>query len=249
MAALAVPSMGTAADVSASAEAALLSAYVWRGQVINDEAVLQPAATVEAAGFALNFWGNLNLTDSITDSGEFNEIDTTLSYSPSFSSEEWGLDLGVIHYTFPNTTVETDTGVEAANDTTEVFARASYDWVVTPSLTVYYDFNQVEGFYVLGALGYSAPLDKYNEALSLDFELATSYSDSEYNLAYFGLDESKIGDALFSATIGYAVNDAVDVSGILSYSWFWDSDMEEAAEAGYLDKDQFYGGVAVSYGF
>ncbi|HEY8241739.1 MAG TPA: hypothetical protein VIH35_09845, partial [Kiritimatiellia bacterium] len=38
--------------VSASIDVPVLSAYVWRGQVLNDEGVLQPSATISKNGFA-----------------------------------------------------------------------------------------------------------------------------------------------------------------------------------------------------
>lgn len=248
-AALGAPATVEAGETSAGAEAALMSAYVWRGQVLNDEPVVQPAVTVGAAGFALNFWGNLNLTDNVNASGEFSEVDITLSYAPSLPIDAWSLDMGVSHYTFPNTIVETEAGAEAAADTTELYAGVSREGVITPSLTVYYDFNQVDGFYLVGSLSYAAPLERLHEALSLELEFATGYGDGDYNQAYFGIDSSKVNDGLVSATLGYAANENLSLSGILAYSWFWDAGIRDAASEIYFDKDQVFGGVLVSYGF
>jgi hypothetical protein len=47
-----------AAEAELSVDA--LSRYVWRGQVLNDDASLQPSLTVDAGhGFSLNVWGSM----------------------------------------------------------------------------------------------------------------------------------------------------------------------------------------------
>jgi hypothetical protein len=60
----------------------VLSAYVWRGQVLVDDPVVQPTFTVAKGGFSINWWGNFNLDDNATgDDFEFSEHDITLSYA------------------------------------------------------------------------------------------------------------------------------------------------------------------------
>ena len=55
-----------ASTLSASIDLPILSAYVWRGQVLNDEGVVQPSATISKGGFSLNYWQNFALTEHIT---------------------------------------------------------------------------------------------------------------------------------------------------------------------------------------
>ena len=108
--------------------------------------MLQPSANISKGGFTFNVWGNYELTD-VNDYGpphgdgknKFTEIDLTAEYA--FSWENFSFPVGIIHYLFPNTSAEA---------TTEIYAGASYDWVVTPSLTVYQDIDEAHGQYVPG---------------------------------------------------------------------------------------------------
>ena len=69
-----------AADVTTAID--VNSAYVWRGITFNDGMVVQPSVDVAAGNFGLNVWGNLDADDydDSLDSGEFSEIDLTLTY-------------------------------------------------------------------------------------------------------------------------------------------------------------------------
>ena len=93
------PTAGWAAD--ASVDAALLSAYVWRGQVINNEMVLQPAFTAASEwGLRLNAWANMDLTDKVDQKGEINEIDLLAAYSPKIEGPV-SFEIGLAEYAFP----------------------------------------------------------------------------------------------------------------------------------------------------
>jgi hypothetical protein len=109
-------------ETGVSVDVPVLSAYVWRGQVLNEDAVLQPGLTGTIGGFAVNAWSSLNLDGTDTD-GEFTEFDWTVSYSQAVGPVELGL--GVVQYTFPNSTLEDEDGVVSAYPgTVEVFVSA-----------------------------------------------------------------------------------------------------------------------------
>ena len=83
--------------------------YIWRGQNINDESVLQTNVSGSAYGFTGSIWANIDLTNGSqsvpNNAGEFSEIDYTLDYSASIpGAKKLGVSVGVIHYLFPNTT-------------------------------------------------------------------------------------------------------------------------------------------------
>ena len=88
-----------AADVTGGVDFA--SAYVWRGITFNDGMVAQPYLDVASAGFGINIWGNMDIDDydNTLDSGEFSELDLTLSYG--FSLDPVDVRLGYIEYLFP----------------------------------------------------------------------------------------------------------------------------------------------------
>ena len=46
-------------ETSVAVDVPVLSAYVWRGQVLNDEAVAQPGLTAGIGGFTVNAWSSM----------------------------------------------------------------------------------------------------------------------------------------------------------------------------------------------
>ena len=84
---------GGSGDLSAEASLAYHTAYVWRGQVLNDESVLDPSLTTTFGDWSFNTWGSFDLTDNHKKEGEFAEIDLTLSYAVPLDGPV-GVELG-----------------------------------------------------------------------------------------------------------------------------------------------------------
>jgi hypothetical protein len=242
--------LGFAAEdikVGAFADVSALSAYVWRGQVLNDEAVIQPAATITKGGFAINIWGNFNLTDAATgDSGEFSEVDLTLSYSRAVGPATIGA--GVIEYLFPNQTLVAADGTGVGYPgTREVYLSLSLPGLpVVPSVTVYYDFGEAESFYALAALTYSA---KLGETLNLGLSTSLGYAAADYNAFYFGVDEAALNDANFGLSLAWSPHPLLMVTPAYQYTMLADSNIEDGAAGLYKDKDHSIVSVKATYTF
>ncbi len=71
---------------SASVSVDYFSKYVWRGQSINDESVLQTNVSGSAYGFTGSIWSNSDLTNDRK--GEFSEVDYSLDYSHTFVKKD-----------------------------------------------------------------------------------------------------------------------------------------------------------------
>ncbi len=122
MLALAVPALAFG-PLDVDAGVALNSKYVWRGMVATPDPVLQPSVSLNALGFGVGFWGNIDLNDVNGQESEFGEIDWTLAYEigvPLLS-----LGAGFIHYTFPNSDF---------NGTTELYVGAALNLLLSPKL-------------------------------------------------------------------------------------------------------------------
>jgi hypothetical protein len=236
--------VGLAAEeikVGASADLSILSAYVWRGQVLNDEAVIQPAATITKGGFALNTWGNFNLTDEATGDAEFSEVDLTLSYSRAVGPVTIGA--GLIEYLFPNQTLME----EGYPGTREGYLSATFSSLpVVPALAVYYDFGEADSFYALASLAYSA---KLGETLSLGLNASLGYGAADYNAFYFGVDEAALNDANFGISLAVTPSASLTVTPAYQYTMLVDSDIEDAAAGLYKDKDQSIFSLKATYTF
>ena len=234
---------GVAVDVAA------VSAYVWRGQVLNDVAVAQPGLTGTIGGFAVNAWSSMDLTDSQGSAGEVDDMDWTVSYSKTVGQFELGA--GIVQYTFPNSTLESEaadgtTTVEDYPGTVAVFASVGVDVLLAPTLAVYYDVDEIEGLYAVASVGHSfALMDK----VGLDLKASLGFGDADYNAGYFGLDDAALNDLVLSAALPIAVTENLSLTPSIGYMMLPDSDLEDAAEAAYGEKDSVYGGVTLSLAF
>lgn len=215
-------------DLSYGAGADIVSEYVWRGQLLTDEPVIQPYVEVSSGGLCLNIWSSIDTTDTNEVGNEtyrIQEVDYTLSYGGTVTE---GLDMegGVIYYDFPGT------GFDA---TQEAYVSASLsDILLTPSLTVYYDFDEVEGIYANAGIGHAFEL---SERLSLSLSGSLGWGDKDYNMGYFTVDDSGLNDTVddsglndlaISTSLDYEVNETFSMSFFLAHSELVDGDVEDA---------------------
>ena len=233
------------------ADLPVLSAYVWRGQVLNDEAVIQPAITVTSGGLSLNAWFNANLTDRVTGhSGEFSEVDLTASYS--YRIGPVSATAGYLEYMFPNQTVlvasngATEAHGEALASTREVYLSITApDWVVVPSLTVYRDIGEAEGIYVLAGLGWTKQLCSKS---SLSLSASAAFADATYNAFYFGVDKAALNDGNIGVALAIKASDSLTITPMVQYTVLLDSTVKEGAAGLYKDDNSFFGGVKLTWG-
>ena len=241
-----------AAAVSASLDVPVLSAYVWRGQVLNDEAVAQPTFTISKGGFSLNWWGNFNLTDNATgDDAEFSEHDITVSYSTTCPLTGAGLTFGVVNYDFPNVLANVGTtNASLTSDTREAFVVMSFgDVVLAPTLSVYYDFKEADGFYA--SLGISHSLAITDE-LGIDLGASIGGASSDWGDFYYGEAEG-LTDASVSASLPISLSESVSLTLGVAYTVLLE-DAEDAVDAsnGGLysgETDHVVGSAKLSFAF
>ena len=221
--------------VSVEVTADFFSKYVWRGQNVTDDWVFQPGASATYSGLTAGFWGSLDLTDENDESGEFIEYDYYLDYSGQIT-EMIGYSVGGIYYYFP--------GSEA---TTEVYAGVSFDVIASPSLTVYYDVDEVEGAYVALGVGHTFE-DLGDLPFDIDLSANLGWGDSSYNDAYWSTDDvevdSELNDLTLSAAFPLEVG-PVTVTPSVHYVALLGSDVSDVAD----DDSLFYAGVGLAYGF
>ena len=248
-----VRAQGEESAVSASAEVAVPSAYVWRGMVVVDDVVVQPTFTVSKGGLSLNWWGNMTTTDDTTgSSGEFSEHDITVSYSGlSCPLTGAAISMGVVNFDFPNTgLVDAEGNLSLVNDTREAFLSYSLaDVLLAPTATINYDFNEADGFYFLLGVSHSIEVA---EGTSLNLGANIGGSDSDWGGYYFG-DASGLTDWGISATLPIAINGNWTVTPGLQYVALLD-DAKDAVDASgdslyFGDTDKFLGSVKLSYAF
>jgi len=225
-----------------SADLGVYNKYVWRGMVLTDEAVLQPGASLEFMGFGLGIWGNMDLTDINENSSEFNEIDYTLSYG--LAVPMFDLNFGLIYYDFPNTT---------ANATTELFVEASAGVILSPSIGIYADIDEIKGTYISLGAGHSIPL---NPTLSLDIDAALGLGTKGYTDGYFGVAEitpstdalsAGVSDFSIGASVSFSVIPMISVTPSVTYATLL-GDVKDSKADG-EDTDALVIGATASFSF
>jgi hypothetical protein len=225
-----------------SASVDVMSNYVWRGQKLSNSWVVQPSIGITYGGFGANLWANFDTDRNEVNTnggghGEGTETDFTLNYS--FSVNKFTLVAGYIYY-----------ALEGTNDTQEVYFSTGYDTILKPTLTVYYDFDEGNGAFILASIGHSFEIAK---GTNLNLGASASYN---INNKVMGLDEdgdefSNFYNGELSASLNIPVWKAISVTPKIAYSFPLSNDAEDAIKniSDDGDKDIFYGGVNLTLSF
>jgi uncharacterized protein (TIGR02001 family) len=221
------------AEVTATYALDFASAYVWRGITVTDGTVFQPSITIaHDSGFALNFWGNLDITDDNDLEGEFIEVDLTPSYTFPTDSD-FTVTVGLIEYIFPNSG-----GFDDA--TTEAWASLGWAGKITPVLAVYYDFDAVDDIYANLGLTYQ---DEIATDTIWKLALQAGYAGEDFAGFYAGGTDGGFFDGRATLTIAYAPEGKWGIAGYAAYSDTLDEDVLPDQEV------DFFGGVSFSRSF
>jgi hypothetical protein len=248
--AAAVEAAQDGAVLASAVDAPVLSAYVWRGQVLNDETVFQPAVTLAKGGLSIGVWSSMNLTDCVTNNSmEFSEVDLMLSYG--HRAGLLSLTVGIVEYLFPHSTlvIEPEDGSEGSSTaypgTREVFVTATVpDWEVVPSVSVYRDIDEADSTYVTAGLASTRALGK---TVDLSVGGSVGYADADYNAFYFSVDRAGWNDGNVSAALVWKAMEATTVTASIQYTILLDSDIKQGAAALYKDDRSLWGGVKISW--
>lgn len=226
------PLSASAAETSGSASADFMSNYVWRGQKLSNGVVIQPSVGITYDGFGANLWANYD-----TGLHEHNETDLTLNYSHSIDMVS--LEGGYIFY-----------ALEGVDDTQEVYVSVGVDVIASPAITVYYDFDEGDGAFIVASVDHSFELHKM---VALDLGASVSYNADN---AVMGTDAdgnefSDFYNGDLSASLSVSVTDAISVGPMIAYSFPLSNDAEDAIEAisDDGDSDIVYGGINLSVSF
>jgi hypothetical protein len=234
--------------VGATLDMPVLSAYAWRGQILNDASVVQPGMTMTKGGFSFNTWGNYNLMDNLGPAceTEFSEVDLTAAYAFSMGPVNGGL--GYIEYLFPHSTLMTDGMGTAYPGTREIYASASLASLLNPTLTVYRDIDEINGFYA--SLGVSQEMAlPVADGMAAGVSASVGFGDSNYNTGYFGVDDVALNDANIGGYLKIPACGGLTVVPAVQYTMLIDGHIEEGAKAIYFDENQCVGSVKLSYVF
>jgi hypothetical protein len=251
------------ANYSVTVGADIMSAYVSKGVVGNDEPVFQPDVYVEMPyGFSFDVWANMNLTDAKCQwdpetGGKWSEFDLTLDWTAPIEGPV-SVTVGGTYFAYPQAkddviiiatedeVVEID-GNNPADGGYELFVKAGVDCILQPALEFYHDCRSGSDWYILGKIGHSFDL---TDLLSLGLGATIGFAGDDFaDRNYSSDDGAAFSHAQFDATLGYAVTDAFEVHAKARFSTLIDGDIRDAMDDDDYDLDYFYGGIGCGYTF
>lgn len=210
--------------------------YIWRGQNLQDDGAFQPSVNMTYGNFSANIWASVESSNINSNSGEITEVDYSFDYSDTLF-EGVAYSIGLINYVFPNT---------GAEDTTEIYAGLSFDCLLSPSITLYNDIDEVNGSYVSVGIGHT--FEKVIGEVPADVSASFGWGSASYNNAYWGVDKSKMNDFALSVAFPVELENGWSLTPSINYVTLMSGDIEKGNT--YSDDDSFfYIGVGLSKSF
>jgi hypothetical protein len=237
------------ARLGGGADLSVVSQYIWRGYVYNDDVALQPDVYLSYGNFLASVWGSMDMTDrgemGIDASGDFTEIDYVVQYR--IPTRLVDLSFGYSYYSYPNIPDE------LRKDTQELFAKGTLKLFsdptkasVEPGVEMYVDIDEVEGWYgrVFGT--YTQPQGN----LLWKLRASVGFCSEDFANYYFGgrmplFDSSSFCDLevrLFT-TLDLGMN--FGLTPFIAINYILDSEIRDA----YNENGEFFGGLSVSWAF
>jgi hypothetical protein len=211
------------------------SKYIFRGQNLVDDWVMQPYASMGIEDFTLGVWGNVDMTNENDEEWNFTEVDYTLDYSNRLT-DGIGYSLGYIYYAFP----------QGSNDTYEFYGGLTFDTCpMDPSITWYYDADEANGSYVAFAIGHSIELG--DAPFGIDLGLNVGWADSSYNEYYWGVDDNGFNDLTVSVGLPMQIG-GWSLTPSVNYAYLLDSDIQDSDRYD-SSNDQVYAGISLGTSF
>jgi hypothetical protein len=216
----------------------VFSKYVWRGQILNEDPMVQAVLNVDAGnGLSFATWAYYDLTDAnATETrdtkNQFTEVDFYLEYALPLEGA-FGASAGYAEYLYPN----------GDPSTREVYTTLSWEAWLSPSLSLYYDFGTVDGLYTVLEVSHDFEL---NEQVSVTPGVSIGGAADDYNESVYGVDSTVLNDGNVFVTADWSLTEAVTLSGLIQYTTQLDTEVRDALEAEDGETDAFFGGVKVS---
>jgi len=162
------------------------SKYVWRGVNSNDDWVFWPCLSVAYGPWSAYVFGSMELTNANSygptpkPEGKFTEYDVNLTYTGKL--DKYPFTLGAVQYVYPKT---------GFKQTGEVYGTISAPMPGNPTLSAYYDYEAVHGFYA--SLSGSHTLGALH-GIPVTACAGFGYGDRNHNAYYYGYSSDSFAD-------------------------------------------------------
>ncbi|ABA87753.1 hypothetical protein Pcar_0493 [Syntrophotalea carbinolica DSM 2380] len=203
-------------EVEGDAYVGLWDKYMWRGFNLSDSRpTIQGGIDLSlASGWTLSTWHNWQLTGGPNwDSGELNETDVILTYAFDLG-DMVSMSVGDIWYMIEG------------EDTNELFIHATLNTLLSPTFTIWWDWDAAEedGLYYTLDISHSFDLGQWVPNTALNLGALVAYNQhTDYAVGDFG----GFHNYELSASLDYALTDQLTISPTIIFS----SGISSAAKA------------------
>jgi len=227
-----LPDRAGAEGVYGAASVDVLTNYLWRGQNLADDGVVQPSIQSTRDDLSLNIWSNYDLKRNRN-----NEVDVTLNYA--VEKEGISIDAGYIYY-----------ALKDADDTQELYLSAALEMYLAPTATLYLDFDEGDGGFLIMSVGHDIVID---EASSLHLGASASLNIENKVMGLDAKNDEFTNWYNSELTASYTVNIAKNIilEPKMAYSFALSNDAKSAIRSASVDSDdkELYAGVNVTVNF
>ena len=250
------PAAADASKPTAAVDLGVFSQYIWRGmELSHNSVVIEPSVTLGYEGFSFNVWGNMD-TDlktrgSDAHTSKYTETDLTLSYTKALGPVK--LTGGYIYYALGGTPPAGSQDINASSlDSQEVFASATLDIILSPTLSVYREIAHAPAWYVNFGISHSQPI---YEKITLDLGASAGYYYSDNNGMVEANDPDtkyrSLHNGLVSAGFTIPFGEYFSIKPMIAYSFPLSSKADDFIKVNSIsDNSNFvYGGVTFSMAF
>lgn len=220
------------AELEYEAEVGVVSAYAWRGLVINDEPCIQPSLALASGGMSASLWATHDLTD-VPGSSRHTRIDGSVHYEAACGPHV--LSSGLTAYVYP------DVSDGRMDNTVEWSLGYALDMYLLPSFTAYYDFEK-DGIYC--ALSVAHSREWADGRVAADVNLSLGAGDENYNseslddlvgarASTYDPEDPELVDLTVSLELPLKAGDLWEITPGVTYSSLVGSELRDAVkEAG-----------------
>jgi hypothetical protein len=238
------PAAAEASKPTAAVDIGIFSQYIWRGlEMSHNSVVIEPSVTLGYEGFSFNVWGNMDTDRKIrgldTSEAKYTETDYTISYARTIGMVK--LTGGYIYY-----------AMDAIQDSQEVFASATLNTILSPTLSIYREIAHVPAWYFNLGISHSQPIvDK----ITLDLAASAGYyysDDSDFSEINNPETQYRtFHNGLLSAGLTIPFGEYFAVKPMIAYSFPLSSTADDYIKATSISDNSnfFYGGITLSMAF
>jgi hypothetical protein len=234
-----VSAAGEGSDLTITGQVDWASKHIYRGVLVNDNAVLTPSLTLGMNGIEAKIFGVIDTDNAYNREDNFQWVEATLDYTQALD-ETFSATGGILYRDFPG---------QGANATSELYVKLAAAVAFNPVLAVYYDFDEIDGWYVNLGASHTIALADVHENLDLILAANVGWASEDYIQAVSGVNDSALVAISPSAALKYTASEKLSFAWYINYDYLLDNDVRNAAQAGNVDSSNFSFGTNVAYTF